>query len=189
MLSNIVLDELDQELARRGLAFCRFADDCNIFVKTPKAAERVMKNVSGTIEKRMKRVVNRDKSQVSWTNRKAGEISFGNWSNAAYRVTRRPVQCSPTRAAGPCRTPGRLIKRIRQAGSWERWVWSSDPTNSYRIGLMFNSGQDLREEPCTDPYARFCGQTGAAAPSDPITDRWFTSGHPYQVVAVRLALQ
>ena len=39
LLSNIVLDELDKELERRGLEFCRFADDCNIFVKTPKAAD------------------------------------------------------------------------------------------------------------------------------------------------------
>ncbi len=69
LLSNIVLDELDRELERRGLAFCRFADDCNIFVKTPKAAERVMANVSGYIEKRLKLVVNRDKSQVARSDR------------------------------------------------------------------------------------------------------------------------
>jgi hypothetical protein len=42
LLSNIVLDELDRELERRGLASCRFADDRNIFVRTPKAAERVV---------------------------------------------------------------------------------------------------------------------------------------------------
>ena len=69
LLSNIVLDELDKELERRDLAFCRFADDCNIFVKTPKAAERVMKSVSGYIEKRLKLVVNRDKSQVARSDR------------------------------------------------------------------------------------------------------------------------
>jgi RNA-directed DNA polymerase len=69
LLSNIVLDELDKELERRGVAFCRFADDCNIFVKTPKAAERVMRNVSGYIEKRLKLVVNRDKSQVARSDR------------------------------------------------------------------------------------------------------------------------
>ena len=46
LLSNIVLDELDQELEKRGLAFCRFADNCNIFVKSQKAAERVMATVS-----------------------------------------------------------------------------------------------------------------------------------------------
>jgi len=50
LLSNVVLDELDKELERRGLEFCRFADDCNIFTKTQKAAERVMQNISKFIE-------------------------------------------------------------------------------------------------------------------------------------------
>jgi len=65
LLSNIVLDELDKELERRGLAFCRFADDCNIFVGSQKAADRVISSVSLYIEKRLKLVVNRDKSQVA----------------------------------------------------------------------------------------------------------------------------
>jgi hypothetical protein len=69
LLSNIVLDELDKELERRGLEFCRFADDCNIFVKTPKAAERVMGSVCGYIEKRLKLVVNQEKSQVARSDR------------------------------------------------------------------------------------------------------------------------
>jgi RNA-directed DNA polymerase len=69
LLSNIVLDELDKELERRGLEFCRFADDCNIFVKTPKAAQRVMASVSNYIEKRLKLVVNREKSQVARSQR------------------------------------------------------------------------------------------------------------------------
>ncbi len=69
LLSNIVLDELDKELERRGLEFCRFADDCNIFVRTPKAAERVMESVSGYIEKRLKLVVNQEKSQVARSDR------------------------------------------------------------------------------------------------------------------------
>jgi len=51
LLSNIVLDELDQELETRGLEFCRFADDCNIFVKSQKAAERVMETISQFIER------------------------------------------------------------------------------------------------------------------------------------------
>ena len=69
LLSNIVLDELDKELERRGLEFCRFADDCNIFVRTPKAAERVMARIGGYIEKRLKLVVNREKSQVARSDR------------------------------------------------------------------------------------------------------------------------
>jgi RNA-directed DNA polymerase len=65
LLSNIVLDELDQELEKRGLEFCRFADDCNIFVKSQKAAERVMATVSRFIEKKLKLKVNQDKSKVA----------------------------------------------------------------------------------------------------------------------------
>jgi len=67
LLSNIVLDELDKELERRGLSFCRFADDCNIFVKSQKAAERVMASVTDLLEKKMKLIVNREKSKVALT--------------------------------------------------------------------------------------------------------------------------
>jgi len=42
LLSNIMLNELDKELTKRGLKFCRYADDCNIYVKSKKAANRVM---------------------------------------------------------------------------------------------------------------------------------------------------
>jgi RNA-directed DNA polymerase len=65
LLSNVVLDELDKELERRGLEFCRFADDANIFVKSQKAAERVMQTISKFIENRLKLVVNREKSKVA----------------------------------------------------------------------------------------------------------------------------
>jgi len=64
LLSNVVLDELDKELEQRGLEFCRFADDCNIFVRSPKSAERVMKSISKFIEGKLKLKINRDKSKV-----------------------------------------------------------------------------------------------------------------------------
>jgi len=69
LLSNIVLDELDKELEKRDLEFCRFADDCNIFVKSQKAAERVMESISQFIEGKLKLVVNREKSQVARSER------------------------------------------------------------------------------------------------------------------------
>ena len=65
LLSNVVLDELDKELERRGLEFCRFADDCNIFVGSKKAAERVMSSISGFIEKKLRLKINREKSKVA----------------------------------------------------------------------------------------------------------------------------
>jgi len=65
LLSNVVLDELDKELERRGLEFCRFADDCNIFVRSLKSAERVMSSISKFIEGKLKLKINRDKSRVA----------------------------------------------------------------------------------------------------------------------------
>ena len=65
LLSNIVLDELDKELERRGLEFCRFADDCNIFVGTEQSATRVMRTVTKFIETKLKLIVNQDKSKVA----------------------------------------------------------------------------------------------------------------------------
>jgi group II intron reverse transcriptase/maturase len=64
LLSNIVLDELDKELERRGLSFARYADDCNIFVKSIRSAERVMQSLTGFIEGKLKLKVNREKSGV-----------------------------------------------------------------------------------------------------------------------------
>lgn len=65
LLSNVILDELDKELERRGLEFCRFADDSNIFVRSQKAADRVMDTVSRFIENKLKLVVNAEKSKVA----------------------------------------------------------------------------------------------------------------------------
>jgi RNA-directed DNA polymerase len=65
LLSNIVLDELDRELERRGHRFVRYADDCNIYVRSPRAGERVMKSVSEFITKKLKLKVNEQKSAVS----------------------------------------------------------------------------------------------------------------------------
>jgi RNA-directed DNA polymerase len=64
LLSNIVLDELDKELEKRGHRFCRYADDCNIYVGSQRAGERVMASVIKFIEGKLKLRVNREKSGV-----------------------------------------------------------------------------------------------------------------------------
>lgn len=64
LLSNIVLDELDKELERRGHKFVRYADDCNIYVKTKKAGNRVMNSITSFIEGKLKLKVNLSKSAV-----------------------------------------------------------------------------------------------------------------------------
>ncbi len=64
LLANIVLDELDTELEKRGLLFVRYADDCNIYVSSRKAADRVMASITRFIEDRLRLKVNRQKSTV-----------------------------------------------------------------------------------------------------------------------------
>jgi RNA-directed DNA polymerase len=64
LLSNLVLDDLDKELIRRGVRFCRYADDCNIYVRSRRAGERVMASVSRFLTSKLKLKVNEAKSAV-----------------------------------------------------------------------------------------------------------------------------
>ena len=68
ILSNIMLNELDRELERRGLPFVRYADDCVIFCRSPRAAERVCESISRYIEKKLFLKVNREKTHVGSVN-------------------------------------------------------------------------------------------------------------------------
>ena len=65
LLSNLVLDELDKELERRGHHFVRYADDCNIYVRSERAGQRVMASATRFIEKKLKLKVNAEKSAVA----------------------------------------------------------------------------------------------------------------------------
>jgi RNA-directed DNA polymerase len=64
LLSNLLLDDLDRELERRGHRFCRYADDCNIYVQTERAGQRVMESVTRFLTKRLRLKVNASKSAV-----------------------------------------------------------------------------------------------------------------------------
>ena len=64
ILSNVYLDKLDKELENRGLRFARYADDCNIFVKSERAADRVIKSITQWLEKKLRLKVNLTKSKV-----------------------------------------------------------------------------------------------------------------------------
>ncbi len=64
LLSNILLDDLDKELERRGHAFCRYADDCNIYVASKRAGERVLASVTTFLSRRLRLTVNTAKSAV-----------------------------------------------------------------------------------------------------------------------------
>jgi len=65
LLANLLLDDLDKELERRGHCFCRYADDCNIYVHSQKAGERVLASVTQYLERKLKLKVNRMKSAVA----------------------------------------------------------------------------------------------------------------------------
>src|ERR1043166_7915506 len=65
LLSNILLDELDKELERRGHKFCRYADDCNIYVQSQSSGERVMKSITSFLDRRLRLKVNAEKSAVA----------------------------------------------------------------------------------------------------------------------------
>lgn len=65
LLSNLVLDELDRELEKRGLPFVRYADDCNIYVRSERAGQRVMKSISDFLTRKLRLKVNTAKSAVA----------------------------------------------------------------------------------------------------------------------------
>ena len=70
LLSNIVLDELDRELERRGHSFVRYADDCNIYVSSQRAAERVLESIREYVERKLRLKVNEQKSAVDLATRR-----------------------------------------------------------------------------------------------------------------------
>ena len=95
LLANVYLNELDKELTRRGHHFVRYADDCNIYVKSQQAGERVMRSVIHFLEKQLKVKVNPDKTKVGSPLRlKFLGFSLGVDRNGAYA---RPAKQSQKR--------------------------------------------------------------------------------------------
>jgi len=93
LLSNIVLDELDKELERRKLSCCRYADDCVIYVRSKKAAERVRASIGEFIKRRMKLKVNEEKSRVvrPWNSTFLG-YTYMRVQDAKVRVPKESIQ-------------------------------------------------------------------------------------------------
>ena len=94
LLSNIMLHELDVELTKRKLCFCRYADDCNIYVKSKKAANRVMESITGFIEGKLKLKVNKDKSTVDrpWKLKFLGFSFYRGKGEYRIRVHEKPLK-------------------------------------------------------------------------------------------------
>jgi RNA-directed DNA polymerase len=107
LLANILLDGLDRELERRGHAFCRYADDCNIYVGSRRSGERVMETVTRFLEQRLRLRVNRAKSQVA----RARERTFLGFR--IHQVTKARVAIAPESLRAAKRTIRRITKRNR----------------------------------------------------------------------------
>ena len=108
LLANVYLNEFDQELTARGHEFVRYADDCNIFVKSPRAGERVLASMTRFLEKELKLTINQEKTKVVSTNRmKFLGFTIGHTKDGAYPY---PVRQSKIRIKQALR---KLTKRNR----------------------------------------------------------------------------
>ena len=120
LLSNVVLDELDWELDRRGLRFVRYADDCNVYVGSRRAGKRVMASLTEFIERRLRLKVNQAKSAVAspstrhfvgfrLAKTKKGEIQIRLSKRSEKRLRRRVVELTRRNWGGSLRS---CIERI-----------------------------------------------------------------------------
>lgn len=93
LLSNVLLDELDKELERRGHRFARYADDCNVYVRSEAAGERVMASLERFLSKRLRLRINRDKSAVArpW-NRKFLGYSVTTHKEPKLKVSKESIE-------------------------------------------------------------------------------------------------
>lgn len=104
LLSNIVLDELDRELEGRGHRFVRYADDCNVYVRSERAGQRVMASIKQFIERRLRLKVNEQKSAVA----RPEERHF-----VGFRLRREPLD-GEVEVMLSRRSKGRIDDKIRQ---------------------------------------------------------------------------
>jgi RNA-directed DNA polymerase len=132
LLSNILLDDLDKELERRGHRFCRYADDSNIYVKSKAAGERVMASLESFLWKRLRLKVNRDKSLVArpWerkflgysvTTHREAKLKVAPQSLKRLKDKLRPALRS-SRGKSLAQTIKELTPKLRGWVAYFRWV-------------------------------------------------------------------
>ena len=122
LLSNIVLDELDLELTRRGHRFVRYADDCNIYVRSQRAGDRVMESITGFITTKLKLKVNSEKSAVG----RPWERKFLGFSFTAKEPQRRRI--AP-------KSMDRFKDRVREITRRTRGVSLQEMVNNLNVYL------------------------------------------------------
>lgn len=139
LLANIYLDALDAELARRGLAFCRYADDCNIYVSSQRAAERVLASITRWVGRHLRLQVNAAKSGAGrpWERKflgfritPKGEIEAAPSSVARFKAKVRELWRScQSRTSEQLRDRWRAYLR----GWWSYYQLAEDRRSIYRL--------------------------------------------------------
>ena len=124
LLANLLLDDLDKELERRGHCFCRYGDDCNIYVRTQQAGERVIASVTRFLEERLRLRVNWEKSAVAYV----AERQF-----LGYRLLRDGRLGIASRSLERAKRRIREITRRNRGVSIERMIRE---LNSYLTGWV-----------------------------------------------------
>ena len=114
LLSNIMLDDLDKELEKRGLSFCRYADDCNIYVGSQKAGDRVKQSITQFITTRLKLKVNEEKSAVDRPdNRKFLGYTIAGRKEPRLKPAKQSIKRLKDKVKAICKKGrGRNIRRI-----------------------------------------------------------------------------
>ena len=188
LLSNVVLDEFDWELARRGLRFVRYADDCNIFVRSERAGQRVMDSIRKFLESRLRLLVNEEKSKVA----RPDEIHF-----LGFRLRKAPER-TKVEVHVSNRTKERMDAKIRELTP-RKWGQSLtrciERINVYLrgwIGLLpdLHRGERLLVSTCAMPTSGDgCGRSSSGRRSDPAisTGTCMHRGVPVRAAAAHTA--
>ncbi|WP_435053812.1 group II intron reverse transcriptase/maturase [Mesorhizobium australicum] len=200
LLSNLLLDGLDSELARRGLRFCRYADDCNIYVRSRRAGERVMASASRFLTQKLRLKVNEAKSAVA----RPEERKFLGFSIANDGSERRiapkvldkiqgadpgydtpdPGHKSAAAGQGAEAIPHPMARLLRllpdPAGAYE--LGSVDPP---KIAYVSLTAMGERAQPLKELRRRGVPKLRAAVAAGSPTGFWRMSGHPAVQQALR----
>jgi RNA-directed DNA polymerase len=198
LLSNLVLDDLDKELARRRLRFCRYADDCNIYVRSRRAGERVMASVSKFLTLRLKLKVNETKSAVA-EERKFLGFSISN-DGSERRIAPKALDKFKARIRDmTCRTRGKSLPQVVDELKpyligWRSYfdfcqtprvltnleAWTRRRLRMY-LWRQWQNGHNRFKELRRRGVPKFLAAVAAGSP----TGFWRMSGHP----AVQMALR
>lgn len=115
LLANIMLDDLDKELEKRGHRFVRYADDCNIYVGSERAGERVMSSVKRYLKERLKLRVNETKSAVDrpWRRKFLGFSLYRHKGGTGIRIAPESLKRLKAKMRRrTCRSEGQSLKRV-----------------------------------------------------------------------------